>query len=91
MSISNSKCWYSNICLHLLKRAVPLSTVCKRVKLFGSICKLRGESSLIMEQHALKIINNCLNSSIYSYLETFSGESSNQYLNGVHFFNTNVN
>ncbi len=43
-----------------------------------------------MEQHALKIVNNCLNTNIYSYLET-SGGQSNLYLNVVHFFNTSVN
>jgi hypothetical protein len=41
-----------------------------------------------MEQHALKIVNNSLNSNIYSYLETFGGQSCNLYLNEVHFFNT---
>jgi hypothetical protein len=41
-----------------------------------------------MEQHALKNINNCLNTNIYSYLETSGGQSSNTYLNVVHFFNT---
>ena len=39
-----------------------------------------------MEQHS----NNCLNTNIYSYLETSGCQSSNLYLN-VHFFNTNVN
>jgi len=34
--------------------------------------------------------NSCLNNNIYSYLETSSGQSSNQYLNVVHFFNTSV-
>ncbi len=43
-----------------------------------------------MEHHALKNINNCLNTNIYSYLETSGGQSSNPYLN-VHFFNTRVN
>ncbi len=38
-----------------------------------------------MEQHALKFVNNCLNTNIYSYLETSGGQSSNQYLNVVHF------
>jgi hypothetical protein len=33
-----------------------------------------------MEQHALKNVNNCLNTNIYSYLETFGGQSSNPYL-----------
>ncbi len=40
---------------------------------------------------ALKNINNCLNTKIYSYLETFGGKGYNLYLNGVHFFNTGVN
>jgi hypothetical protein len=44
-----------------------------------------------MEQHALKNVNNCLNTNIYSYLETSGGQSSNLYLNVVHLFNTSVN
>jgi hypothetical protein len=32
-------------------------------------------------------INNCLNTNIYSYLETSGGQSSNPYLNVVHFLN----
>ncbi len=44
-----------------------------------------------MEQRALKNVNNNLNTNIYSYLETFGGQSSNIYLNVVHFFNTSVN
>ncbi len=39
-----------------------------------------------MEQHALKNVNNYLNTNIYSYLETSGGQSSNLYLNVVHFF-----
>jgi hypothetical protein len=31
-----------------------------------------------------------LNSNIYSYLETSGGQSSNLYLNVVHFFNSSV-
>jgi len=42
-------------------------------------------------QRALKNVNNCLNTNIYSYLETSGGPSSNLYLNVVHFFNTGVN
>jgi hypothetical protein len=38
-----------------------------------------------MEQHALKNVNNCLNTNIYPYLETSGGESSNPYLSVVHF------
>jgi hypothetical protein len=30
-----------------------------------------------MEQLALKIVNSCLNTNIYSYLETSGGQSSN--------------
>jgi hypothetical protein len=44
-----------------------------------------------MEQHTLKNLNNCLNASIYSYLDTSGGQSSNIYLNAVHFFNTSGN
>jgi hypothetical protein len=39
-----------------------------------------------MGQHALKNVNNCLNTNIYSYLETSGGQSSILYLNVVHFF-----
>jgi hypothetical protein len=38
-----------------------------------------------------KNVNNCLNTNIYSYLETFGGQSFNLRLNVVHFFNTSVN
>ncbi len=43
-----------------------------------------------MEQHALENVNSCLNTNIYSYLETSGGQSSNQYLNVVYFFDTSV-
>jgi len=43
-----------------------------------------------MEQHALKNVNNCLNTNIYSYLVTSVGQSSNLYINVVHFLNTSV-
>ena len=41
-----------------------------------------------MEQHAFKNVNNCLNTNIYSYLETSGGQSSNPYLNVVNIFST---
>jgi len=44
-----------------------------------------------MEQHALTNVNNCLNTNIYSHLETSGGQSSYQYLNVVHFSSTSVN
>jgi hypothetical protein len=47
--------------------------------------------SSLMEQIALKNVNNCLYTNIYSYLETSGGISYNPYLNVVHFLNTRVN
>jgi len=44
-----------------------------------------------MEQRTIKNVNNHLNINIYYYLETSGGQSSNLYLNVVHFFNTSVN
>ncbi len=44
-----------------------------------------------MEQRTLKKVNNYLNTNIYSYLETSGGQSSNPYLNVVHFVHTSVN
>jgi hypothetical protein len=41
--------------------------------------------------YAFKNVNNCLNTNIYSYLETFDYQSSNLNLNVVHFFNTSIN
>ncbi len=43
-----------------------------------------------MEQRTLKNVNIYLYTNIYSYLETSGGQSSNQYLNIVHFFSTGV-
>ncbi len=43
-----------------------------------------------MEERALKNVNNCLNTNIYSDLETSGGKSYNPYLNVVHFLNTRV-
>ncbi len=42
-------------------------------------------ASIAMEQRALKTVNNCLNTNIYSYLKTSGGTSYNLYLNFVHF------
>ncbi len=44
-----------------------------------------------MEQDALKNVNNCLDTNLYSHLETSGGQNYNLYLNVVHFFNTRVN
>ncbi len=39
-----------------------------------------------MELYALKNVDICLNTSIYFYLETSGGQSSNVYLSIVNFF-----
>ncbi len=44
-----------------------------------------------MEQRDLKIVNNCLKTDIYSYLETSGGQSYNLCLRVVHSFNTSLN
>ncbi len=38
-----------------------------------------------IEQHALKNVSNYLNTNFFSYLETHGGQSSNLYINVVHF------
>ncbi len=45
---------------------------------------------LTMKQHALRNVNNCMNTNIYSYLETSGGQSSDPYFNDVHIFNTSA-
>jgi hypothetical protein len=77
-----------------------ISTKKTRVEFFVHLCSdfsgiigyngFWAEPSVI-EDNALKNVNNCLNTNIYSYLETSGGQSSNVYLNVVHFFNTTVN
>jgi hypothetical protein len=47
--------------------------------------------TIIMEQRTFKNVSNYLNANIYSYIETSGGQSSNLYLNVVHFFNSRVN
>jgi hypothetical protein len=42
----------------------------------------------VMELHAFKNVNKCMNTNIYSYLETSGGQSYNPYLNAVYFFST---
>jgi hypothetical protein len=48
-------------------------------------------SRIKMEQRTFKNVNNYLNTTIYSYLEMSGGQSSNLYINVVHFFNISVN
>ncbi len=65
------------------------------IKLFTSvinkICFYNELECLSMEQYALINVNNCLNTNIYSYLETSGGEIFYLYLDIVQFFNTSVN
>ena len=59
----------------------------------GPLCQIlsiKTFSIMTMEQHAFKIVNNCLNTNNFSSLQTSGGQSSNPYLNAVHFFNTRV-
>jgi hypothetical protein len=44
-----------------------------------------------MEKHTLENVNSCLNINIFSYLEISGAQSSNLYLNLVHFFDTRAN
>jgi hypothetical protein len=43
-----------------------------------------------MDQHDLKNVSYRLNTNNNSYLEASGGQSSDPYLNVVHFFNTRV-
>jgi hypothetical protein len=43
-----------------------------------------------MEEHALKNVNSCQNTKIYSYVVTSCGLKSNINLIAVYFFNTGV-
>jgi hypothetical protein len=52
---------------------------------------IKPEQVSKMEQHALRSVNNCLNTNIYSYSGTSGRQSSNLYINVVHIFNTSVN
>ncbi len=58
-----------------------------------SLVKHHGQldHTSIIEQYALKNANYCLNTIIYSYLETSCGQISNLYINAANFFNTSVN
>jgi len=49
--------------------------------------KLQNQFGFSIEQNALKDVNNCLNTNIYSYLEISGGQISKPYLNVVHFLN----
>ncbi len=54
---------------------IRLEWKCFKVKTTLAYC-LNVKNSP-MEQHALRSVNNCLNTNIYSFLETACGQSSN--------------
>ncbi len=82
-----------------ISNAADLTSQCKEVGCTESSPSVRfpeysGHTPpkiILMEQHALRSVNNCVNTNIYSYLEASGGQSSNLYLNVVHFFNTSIN
>jgi len=50
---------------------------------------IEGTTENVLQWNStLKKVNNCMNTNIYSYLETSGGQSSNPYLNIVHFLIT---
>jgi hypothetical protein len=74
----------------------PVSLFCSNLSLvsmhnISDIKMLKFNICIGMEQHTLRNVNNGFITNIYSYLETSGCQSSNLYLNAVHFFNTNVN
>ncbi len=68
MSLSKSKCWYSNNCLHFLKRVVPLKHIYWIMK-FNKITKVTSKmlqkckklSNVFSKSKPIKpgIFNNC--------------------------------
>ncbi len=60
------------------------------ISLLLTMAALKGMTGALAPFSYL-VVNNCLNTNIYSYLETSDGQSSNLYLNVVHFFNAFVN
>jgi hypothetical protein len=73
--------------MRLHERSVVAKTL-ETETLFG-FCRLLSmlQILLVMEQRTLKDVNHCLNTNIYSCLQTFGGDL---YLNVVHFFNASV-
>ncbi len=85
-----SRCHLGVLKLSNLRHSNLNVTTIKNVALLGNV-EITVTKPHKMEQHTLKIVNNCLNTNIYSYLETSGGHSLNLYLNVVHFFNTSLN
>ena len=47
MSLSKSKCWYSNNCLHFLKCAVPFCSCLRLEQAWGHFCTQSGCPALV--------------------------------------------
>jgi hypothetical protein len=80
-----------NFCFYLQNRLIQTSQTGGQQYSDTYPFSIPCPSNLTMEQRTLKNVNNCLNTNIYSYLETSGGQSSNLYLNVAHFFNASVN
>ncbi len=61
----------------LLALALALASVIRQIISDAPNCGING---------TVRLKNNCLNTNIYSYLETSGDQSSTPYLNVVHFF-----
>jgi hypothetical protein len=58
---------------------------------YNLLLKLNPVEFFYLFKNGTVHFKKCLNTNIYSYLETSGGQSSNLHLNVVHFFNTSVN
>jgi hypothetical protein len=61
MSLSKSKCWYSNNCLHFLKRAVPLSHLNFNCETHYCFCLGKNRQVLVKAESTFFIKNKILN------------------------------
>jgi hypothetical protein len=77
---------HGNCCKICGKKSVKIAEKIIFFYFIGTQLKCAVMKNLQMEQHTFKNVNNCLNTNIYSYLETSGGQSSKLYLSGVHFF-----
>ncbi len=92
-SICLQRNWKSKFCFgDLVSRKRRLLLVIRCWKQIKSRARYQmGENLKVVscnKQHALRNVNNGLNTNVYSYLETSGDQSSNPYLNVVHFLNT---
>ncbi len=85
---------FYNVCFNLPHHQVTrvykyrAHTMNKSVLNWTHMCRFTQTQlceSIEMEQHIFKNVNNWSNTNIYSYLLDIFGQSSNPYLNVVHF------